>query len=395
MKVLVVSHLALPHVGGVENLVDLEVRGLAASGHDVVLLTSDGTGAGRTPQYPSSVCMVRVPAWHWLERRLGIPYPVFGPRLASALWRNTAWADVIHAHGFMFQNTSLAVVLARVQGKPCLLTDHGGIQQFGSRLATLAARFGAEIVGRMSATLALRVVTYNSRIQDTLNRLGRRRDAEFLPNPVDSEVFFPPSATERTEARTALGWTDDRKKVLFVGRLIPAKGVPLLLSLIDPAYDLVFCGPGDPEILGPLPRKGVEYLPPRPQKSLRRIYHAADALVLPAGVREGFPLVVQEALSCGLPAIVGNDPGFAPYRGLPGLIMCEPTRPAIRDAIHAAINKVNLIAEPERQRPPNFFPTVERWIEMLFPESEMRKVLGVPGKLSERRRTVLSTNRPD
>ena len=136
MNVLVVSHLALPHVGGVENLVDLEVRALAAAGHAVALVSSDGGGAGRTPNYPDSVRVVRVPAWHVLERRLGIPYPLFGPRLLATLWKEIRDADIVHAHGFLFQNTALAVLLAKWQGKPCVLTDHGGIQKFGSRLAT-------------------------------------------------------------------------------------------------------------------------------------------------------------------------------------------------------------------------------------------------------------------
>jgi glycosyltransferase involved in cell wall biosynthesis len=368
MKVLVVCHLALPHVGGVENLVDLEVRGLADAGHDVVLVTSNGTGAGRVPQYPPNVKTVHVPAWHWLERRFGIPYPIFGPKLIAALGREIAWSDTIHAHGFIFQNSAIAVFLARILGKPCVLTDHGGIQQFGSLLAKMVARFGAETVGRLSATMAKRVVTYNSRIQKTMNRLGRRRDAEFLPNPVDGKVFYLPTATERAEARAALGWEGDRKKVLFVGRLIPAKGVPLLLNLIDPAYDLVFCGPGDPGILGDLPRTGVEYLPPRPQAELRRLYHAADALALPAEVREGFPLVVQEAIACGLPAIVGNDPGFAPYRGLSDLILCERTPESLRDAIRKAIHISRSFAMG-RENGVGFFPTIEKWIEMLFPGS--------------------------
>ncbi len=374
MKVLVVCHLALPHVGGVENLVDLEVRGLANAGHEVVLLTSDGTGAGRIPEYGANVRIVRVPAWHWLEKRLSIPYPIFGARLVIALSRELEWADAVHAHGFMFQNSALCVAFARLLGKPCILTDHGGIQQFGSRLATFVARLGAETVGRASATLASRVVTYNSRIQKTLNRLGRRRDAEFLPNPVDGKVFHWPTAIERARARTALGWPGERKKVLFVGRLIPAKGVPLLLNLNDPAFDLVFCGPGDPGILGTLPRSGVEYLPPRPQSELLMVYHAADALVLPAEVREGFPLVVQEAIASGLPAIVGNDPGFAPYRELPGLILCERTQLALRNAIHAAIEKGVSLAESNKREARSFFPAIEEWIEKLLPRSILRKL---------------------
>ena len=65
----------------------------------VSTMASDGTGAGRTPEYPAAVRTVRVPAWHGPERRAGIPYPVFGPRLLPVLWREVGRCDVVHAHG--------------------------------------------------------------------------------------------------------------------------------------------------------------------------------------------------------------------------------------------------------------------------------------------------------
>src|SRR6185312_11128132 len=371
MRILIVSHLALPHVGGVENLVDLEIRGLAAVGHEVALVTSDGGGAGRTPAYPAVVRVIRVPAWHILERRLGIPYPLFGPGLLNPLIREIARADIVHAHGFMFQNSALAVVVAKLLGKPCVLTDHGGIQRFASKAATFAARLGAETVGRLSASLATRIVTYNARIQATLNKLGRRSDAEFVPNPVDGSRFYPPTAKERAAARASLGWQADRKKVLFVGRLIAAKGVKLLLEAGDPSFDLVFCGPGDPSIIGAAP-PGTELLAPRPQAELRQLYHAADTLALPAEVREGFPLVVQEAIACGLPAVLGDDPGFAPYRALPGLILCERTPVAVRAAIQKALAVGAALAE-SGQKPIEFFPTLERWVARIFPMPDRRE----------------------
>lgn len=363
MRVLVVCHLALPHVGGVENLVDLEVRALAAAGHAVTLLTTDGTGAGRKPDYPATVRVVRVPAWHVLERRFGVPYPLVGPRFLATLWREVRVADVAHAHGFLFAPTALAVWQARLCGVPCILTDHGGLQRYSSRLVTLAARLGAGTVGRLSVRLANRVVTYNERIRRDLARLGRRADVEFLPNPVDGGLFHPPTPAEREAARKELGWAPGRPKVLFVGRLIAAKGVPLLASAAEAGFDLVFCGPGDPAILG-LPRPGVEYLPPRPQRDLVRLYHAADALALPADTREGFPLVVQEAVACALPVVLGYDPGFEPYRGLPGLVFCDRTTDGVRAAVRTAL------AHGRSDGADGAFPLLDDWVRRLyrFPE---------------------------
>src|SRR5262245_56087541 len=254
MRVLVVSHHALPHVGGVEVLVDKEVRALTAAGHGVVVLTSDGRGNGQVPAYRDSVRVQRVPAFHGLEARFQVPYPLFAPRLLPLLWREVGRCDVVHAHGFIFMNSALALLVAWLRRRPAVLTDHGGIQRFRSAVVTLLARLGVETVGRLSARLATKLVTYNTRIAALLERLaGTKEMSLFLPNPVDRTLFRPPTEAERREARARLGWADDRRRVLFVGRLIPEKGVPLLLEAADPSYDLVFCGPGDVAILGRLP----------------------------------------------------------------------------------------------------------------------------------------------
>ena len=363
MRVLLVSHLALPHIGGVEVLVDREIRALVAAGHAVAFVTSDGVGQAQTPVYPASVRVVRVKAWHGLERRFRLPYPLFSPALVGILWRETGWADIVHVHGFMFVNTALALVLGRLRGRPTILTDHGGIQRFDSRVTTLLARAGVETVGRLSARLANRLVSYNMRVVRLLERLAGR-PAHFLPNPVDWGLFSPPSPGARASAQEALGWTDGRPRVLFVGRLTPDKGVPVLLDARDPSYDLVFCGPGDPAILGPLPRPGVEYLPPRPQPDLVRVYHAADLLVLSTNVREGFPVVAQEALACGLPVVMTYEEGYEPYRRLAGLAFCERAPAAIRSAILERLRVGTPSPDPASLR--DFCPSPEAWLRTLY-----------------------------
>src|SRR5919197_1899233 len=64
MRALIVSHYALPHVGGVEVLVDKEIRALVTAGHHVVLVTSDGAGAAQTPVYAPTVRVLHVRAGH-------------------------------------------------------------------------------------------------------------------------------------------------------------------------------------------------------------------------------------------------------------------------------------------------------------------------------------------
>jgi glycosyltransferase involved in cell wall biosynthesis len=53
---------------------------------------------------------------------------------------------------------------------------------------------------------------------------------------------------------------------------------------------------------------------------LAELYRAADLLVLPSQ-GEGFPLVIQEAFACGLPALVSDSTGAG----------CEQARPLLNE----------------------------------------------------------------
>ena len=367
MRVVLVCHHALPHIGGVEVLVDQEIRALEAAGHSVVVITSDGSGAGAAPSHSTKVRVERLAAWHILERRWQIPYPTFSPVLLFKLWREIGRCDVVHAHGFIFMNSALSLLIAWLRGKPGILTDHGGIQRFRSRFVTILARLAIETVGRMSARTASRLVTYNSRIGKLLERLSGTTDKSlFLPNPIAHELFCPATEQMRKAARISLGWPIDRQKVLFVGRLIEEKGVLLLLQARDPAYDLVFCGPGDPAVLGnPIP-PGIQYLGARPRAEIVSLYHAADVLVVPSDVREGFPVVVQEGLACGLPVVLTYEEGFEPYRGLEGLTMCDRTPDALRSAIKRSLSNRGTATSERMDSSLGFIPSPEEWLGRLY-----------------------------
>ena len=378
-RVLLVSSHALPHIGGVEVLVDREVNALAEAGHAVTLVTSDLGGSGRVPAYPDSVTVIRVPSSSFLERRFGLFCPVFSPRLLPILWREVRRCSVVHAHGFIALNSFAALLVAWLLGKPRILTEHNGVQPRKTRLATVLVRLLTGTLGRLSVMCAERCVTYNARVMADLHRLGgRRKPVDFVPYPVDHALFHPPTAGERAAARTSLGWADGRKKVLFVGRLVPEKGIPLLLGAVNPAeYDLVFCGSGDPAVLGSLPRPGVEYLPPRPQHELVPVYHAADLFVLPSYV-EGFPLVAREAMACGLTTVLGYDPGYEPYRAMPELRFCALSADGVRDAIRGCLSPPIVMGGLSTTAGGLFDPTPEAWVRRIYRTSDPPEAFAVP-----------------
>lgn len=362
-RVLIVSHHGLPHVGGVEVLVDAEIQALAAAGCEITHVTSDLTGNAQSPRYPTSVRVIRVPAWHFLEGRARLAYPIFHPKLWWVLSREIRRADIVHAHGFIFHSSVAALLIARLQNKPTRLTDHGGVMPLKNSVLNLLMRTAARSLGRLTTRRADRLVAYNERVLSELEYFAGRKDRSlFLPYPTNPALFHSPSRAERAAARAELGWTGDKPRVLFVGRMTPDKGVLLLIEAIDPKFELVLCGPGDPDILN-LPRAGVTYLPPRPQRDLVKLYHAADLLALPSiPGREGFPLVVREALASGLRVVMSYEWGYEPYRRLPNLAFTDLSPPALRESLLSALDRPYDTSPP----PDDLCPTPREWIDRLY-----------------------------
>src|SRR5512141_2256986 len=109
LPIAFISHYALPHLGGIEVVIDQLARAMTARGHSVVHLAADSTRPGEHAEAEPPYEVVRVPAWNPTEMRWGVPYPLFLlPQLRKALRAATAHADVVHAHGLLYQSSSAA-----------------------------------------------------------------------------------------------------------------------------------------------------------------------------------------------------------------------------------------------------------------------------------------------
>jgi glycosyltransferase involved in cell wall biosynthesis len=152
------------------------------------------------------------------------------------------------------------------------------------------------------------VVFISQRVKSWFESYIRFRRAPCLiPNGVDQQIFFPPQIGERALTRTELGFSPNDVFLLFVGRFTQKKGLSLIRELAQarPNFRWILIGRDE---LDPRAWKlpNVQVMPPQPQAVLRKYYVAADLLFLPS-VGEGFPLAIQESLSCGLPAAVSNE----------------------------------------------------------------------------------------
>jgi D-inositol-3-phosphate glycosyltransferase len=305
LRILLTSHYGLPHMGGIETVIDALARELTRRGHSVTHLASDARRPGEqaAPAEPPPYRVLRVAALNGLERSADVPYPVFSPRLVPLLRRETSAADVVHAHGFLYMPTPLALGFARRAGR--VLTEHVGTVGWSNPALELAERAAVASVGRASARLAQALVALNGKVEAELRRLAPRRPVERIVNGVDGELFRPPGPGERERLRAELGW-DERPRALFVGRLVQKKGVDLAVAAaLRAGVELVLVGPGAAPA-------GAVALGPLPPARVRELYRAADAFLLPSR-GEGFPLTAQEALASGLPVVLCDDPSYGDY----------------------------------------------------------------------------------
>jgi glycosyltransferase involved in cell wall biosynthesis len=180
-------------------------------------------------------------------------------------------------------------------------------------------RYLGRFAKRWSIPQAARLLVSSTREREMLvSRYGVSQDrTSVLLTPIDTAAFRP---VERRQACASLGLADEKRFVLFVGRIDDrVKRVGLLIQsfaqLADahPNLELLIAGDGpDRKRLEAMAAKqapgrihwlgwigGVE--------ERRNLYNVAEFLILPSR-SEGFPTVVGEAMACGTP-VVASDVG--------------------------------------------------------------------------------------
>jgi len=149
-------------------------------------------------------------------------------------------------------------------------------------------------------------------------RYGSKADATFyVPQEPDYALIDAVGADEVEAERAAFGLAKDRRRIVFMGRLVNVKRVDLLIDafvrLADdrPEWDVVIVGSGPLE--DELKARVPEPLKDRfiwtgfidDQRRVTAIYKACDVLCLPS-TYEPWALVINEAAACGL-AMVSSD----------------------------------------------------------------------------------------
>jgi glycosyltransferase involved in cell wall biosynthesis len=148
------------------------------------------------------------------------------------------------------------------------------------------------------------VATYGEHVSAYVAARGAR-NIHVAPQAVDAEFWSPPSSP-----------SDGRFRALFAGRLVPEKGIHVLLDAWRRAAldgELVVAGPGDPTALPDV--AGARLTGPLPPPALRNFLGEASVVVVPSiatrAFREPWALIANEAMHMNVPVIATDAVGAA------------------------------------------------------------------------------------
>lgn len=248
--------------------------------------------------------------------------------------------DIIHAH-YIIPPGLIALLGSIITGKPYYITVHG------SDALILSTKSILKPIIKLILKKASKVLVISEKLAEKLKELGIPQEKIMITyNMVDTKIFNPHI---KTTFRKEIG--TKKPIILFVGNLVPQKGVEYLLKakkLLKEDSQLVIVGGGPllqklKNIVKKENIKDVTFTGPR--KDINNIMAAADMIILPS-ISEGFSIVLLEAMAMAKPVIATRVGGTPEIIDENVGILVEPKNPK---ELADAIDKL-LADEKERKR---------------------------------------------
>lgn len=311
-----VSEVRLELGGVVQAVVDL-CQALSVRGHQITLVTTDPTDipdhwSDPSGAWPQVVEIKPSALTKRLISRGGLKQ--FGDLIHGV--------DLVHLHTPWDLSNFQLMPIVRKQSIPYIVTVHGMLDEWSMQQKSLKKKAFLSLGGRRLFEHATTVHLTAEAESEQTGRWVPIGDREAIQSWIlDLSVYDPlPGPDPALKAFPVI--CPEKKKILFLSRLHPKKGIDLLLKagaiLLEEGLpiQLLIAGPGDDhyvEELKSLTRKlGIEkhteFLGMVRGVEKRSVFQLSDVFVLPT-YQENFGLVLAEAMACGTPVVTtrGTD----------------------------------------------------------------------------------------
>lgn len=308
LKILQVSPFYYPHIGGIEKHVWELSNKLVKAGHRVTVYTSN-VPISEKHEIDKGVDIYRFKSYYSLLNNHFVPgyfFKLFGDNRF----------DIIHMHGALHFSSNITAFSQIFKRCPIVLTTHGATGDYQGWKGIAEALY-YKTIGKWTLNSADRIITPALKEVDLLKSLGMNRDKiVVIPHGINLNQIF---LTGDPEKFKRLYGSNNKKIILFVGGLIPRKGINYLIDAMryvkSDSILLIVGGElqGHPDVKKVLKqqikelglKKRVLFLGRLSKEDLEKAYIAADLFVLPS-LSEVFGLVILEAMSYGKCVIASN-----------------------------------------------------------------------------------------
>lgn len=314
MKVAILYDCMFPYtVGGGERWYVNVAERLAAE-HEVTYVTLRQWGEDEAPQADFNVIAVGPPMELYTEsgrRRFGPPLR-YGLGVFWHLLRRGGGYDIVHSSAFPYFSVIGAWVALRFHRRTKLVVDW---------LEVWSLAYWQSYIGKVGGRIGFAVQQLCARLPDASFAISRLH-ADRLPGRNVTVHTGLVSELADDWRPTAPAPAPNPPRAVFAGRHIPEKNVLALPAALAAAREqlpelrmtILGDGPEHGRLLEEIERTGTVHAIDAPgfvdAKEVHQALASASCLVLPS-VREGYGMVVIEALCQGTPAVVVAGPDNA------------------------------------------------------------------------------------
>lgn len=290
---------------------------MVARGHEVSVAFLEGRLPGQDTIGTGEVEMLGFPV-------SGLTYWGYSPALARYLDQCLAGYDIAHMHSlWLYPNRALSTCAHR-KGVPYIVRPAGSLEPHCLGISRWKKALYYRLAEKSVLDRAACIHAASGQEAANIRAVHPRAPISVIPNGLDLAQFQ--DLPDKQVAREQLGLPGDVPVLLFLSRIHPKKGLPLLGEIFAEVLKqhadalLVVVGPDDHGYADSIKReyaaRGIEgrvrFLGERVDAEKIAAYVAADIFVLPTH-SENFGIVIAEALAAGTPTLVSDQ---APWQAL-------------------------------------------------------------------------------
>jgi len=290
------------------------LKNLAKLGHEVIIFTSSVDSSDLEETY-DGLEIIRYGSWFKIGDTRASPKLLWGPL------QDVGRADIVHVQHTTPPGGLAGLLSAGVCKKPLIVTHHGfeRFDNYGSLARKAAVYLSANLFVDILLSRASAIISLSPHFQKDSRFLWKYQEKTVvIPNGVDLDEYG--YSMSQADCRDRLVLPKDHHLVLFMGSLMPRKGVDVLIkamkraseTLPDTELIIVGRGPMEQQLRRMVVQEGLTqqvrfegFVAKSSKKAM--YYRAADILVVPSvNSMEMFPLVLLEGSAAGCAMVVSD-----------------------------------------------------------------------------------------